>query len=238
MNIINKNDDYKIYQDNLNSSIYKIEFITENMNIINSIVNNKFLLGATISSDYKILKFKANSVKTFEQYKSGFSKADYKISTEIIVKILSDLVLQLKYLIENQNYAFLGYNINNLIVIDDKKFIYLSSEYLNEINDNKIKITFPFFSKDFYFSPELEYIYKLPSKVHFKVSYYSLACLIIRVMKGNDDFYNKNFIETHKTRHESIIDQLELLHIKETKFYWLLKRCLDIEPENRSIIFI
>ena len=98
MNQIIKNDDYTIYQDKLNTSIYKIEFITENMNIINSIVKNKFLLGLTISSDYKIMKFKAKSVKTFEQYNSDFSK----LSSEIIMKILSDLVLQLKYLIETR----------------------------------------------------------------------------------------------------------------------------------------
>jgi hypothetical protein len=44
--------------------------------------------------------------------------------------------------------------------------------------------------------------------------------------------------DDEKTSEEKLKIQMETIFIKNTKLYWLLKRCLVEEPKNRSIIFI
>jgi len=120
----------------------------------------------------------------------------------------------------------LGYSIENIIVIDNNKFVYLTNEYLKDIdthnNKETIMVTSPFTSKDFFISPELLEIRVLPSYIHYKTSYFSLGQQIVNLFSEDD-----NEITT-----------IENIHIKGTKLYYLLERMLEKDPTNRSIIFI
>jgi len=98
-----------------------------------------------------------------------------------------------------------------------------------------IQISCPFTANDFYVSPELLNINKLPSYVHYKTSYFSLACLIIYSLSSNDKFYKEYLNDKQPDR---IIEILNNHPIKNTKMYWLLSRCLVEDPKNRSILFI
>ena len=147
-----------------------------------------------------------------------------------------DLSLQLNYLQNKYKKTFLGYNPDNLIVVDGNKFIYISNEHLIDIDDEEeITITFPFSQNDFLMSPELCNIKELPAKAHYKTAYFSLGTIIIIGQIGNIDFLRDEY---DKPIYKKTIDILERLSIKGTKLYWLLKRCLDEEPKRRSIIFI
>jgi hypothetical protein len=84
-------------------------------------------------------------------------------------------------------------------------------------------------------SPELLNIKELPSFIDYKVTYFSFGCLLLYGFLGDDDFM-KN--DDEKTSEEKLKIQMETIFIKNTKLYWLLKRCLVEEPKNRSIIFI
>jgi len=218
-------NDYTIYQDNETPHIYTIVFspFTNSEALINSIIKTKIITGATITNNYKTLQIKATSIS---QYKKSLKKEHYNINTTTIHQMLANLTQQLEYLIKKTHHTFIGYNPENVIVIDENKFIYLSDEHLHKIEENNITITYPFSKTDFFLSPELEKITEIPSKAHYKTSYYSLACLII-------EYSLKKEQEGQQEQ-----EQEEMACLKGSKIYYLLKRCLDPDPNKRSILFI
>jgi hypothetical protein len=148
-----------------------------------------------------------------------------------------NLVTQLKYLITHFSQTFLGYSLENLIVIDKHKFVYLCDEFLldikNDNNDNNdVLISYPFTCDDFFMAPELYCIKEIPSFVSYKVSYFSLGYLILYTLLGD------NIDSDREDLQDKIKKHLDSLIIKNTKLYWLLERCLVEEPTNRSILFI
>jgi hypothetical protein len=218
-------NDYTIYQDEKTPHIYTIVFFpfTNSEALINSITKTKIITGATITNNYQTLQIKATSIQTLSQYKKSQKK-------EHCNQMLIYLTQQLEYLIKKTNHTFIGYHPNNVIIIDENKFIYLSDEHLHKIEQNNITITYPFSKTDFFLSPELENIKEIPSKAHYKTSYYSLACLIIDIFKKKE--------EQEQPQEQTIIEEQEMTCLKGSKIYYLLKRCLDPVPNKRSILFI
>ena len=208
--------DYKIIQDNNNKTIFKIEFAYPNPIIINSLIKTRLIQGATATDDYKIIKFKAVSVTNFTNFTKKNSNKN-KITIPITANMVATLSTQLKYLIQH-NYTFLGYNLENIIVINDQIFVNLDSELLIDIVENDMaQISSPFSTADFFAAPELLTIKELPSYVHYKVAYFSMAKLILNILNMEDT-------------DESLI--------KGTKLYHLLSRCLNEDPKTRSILLI
>ena len=236
MKIIIKNPTFQIGQDEDNKNIYKIFFNSYNESIIKSITKTKIILGATTTEKYNTLTFKATSVQTFKQFQEDLERetGEKKMNYELVIKMIHNLAIQLNYLIINNSKTFLGYSPENLIVIDKNKYIYLSNEYLLDIDDEQVIITFPFFQNEFLMSPELLNIKEIPSFINYKVTYFSFGYLILYGLSGDDNLINDN----EKTIEEKIKLQMETPSIKNTKLYWLLKRCLVEESKNRSILFI
>ena len=236
MNIIIKNPTFQIGYDKDNKNTYKIFFNSYNESIIKSITKTKIILGATTTEKYNTLTFKATSVQSFKEYQKDIEKetGEKKMNYESILKMTYNLATQLNYLIINNSKTFLGYSPDNLIVIDKNKYIYLSNEYLLDIDDEQVIITFPFSQNDFLMSPELLNIKEIPSFINYKVSYFSFGYLILYGLVGDDNLINN----TKKIIQEKIKLQMETTNIKNTKLYWLLKRCLVEESKNRNIIFI
>jgi hypothetical protein len=232
MNKIISTDDFTIFQDERNS-LYTIEFpsYTNSQLLINSITKTKIIIGATVTNDYTSVSFKASSVR---QYKRDTYTCTYTYTKGL--QMVKNLASQLEYLIVKTHNTFIGYNPSNIIVIDENKFIYLSNEHLHSIDKkNNITITSPFTKDDFFLSPELENTKIIPSSIHYKTSYYSLACLIIYVFTSEEmKIYQNNDNENDN----NISGMLDFLSIKETKLYWLLERCLVQEPKKRCILFI
>jgi serine/threonine protein kinase len=221
-------NDFKILRNERNPSIFSIVFFKYSKALINSITKTKILLGATIYDNFTSFSFKATSVKTFKQYqeylktKNGNTNMPYNE----ILRMVYHLTTQLKYIIENENMAFIGYSPENIIVFDNNKFAYISTEHLLNLDGNFITVTYPFVNTDFFMSPEVLSIKELPHNVYYKSSYYSLGCLIIYSLISDIEFENDI---------EKIINSLP---IKGTKLFGLLKRCLLKDPLKRSIIFI
>ena len=153
-----------------------------------------------------------------------------------LAKTIRSLSSQLNYLIEKEGNTFMGYNPEDIIVINNEIFISLSDELITSINSNKtITISVPFSTKDFFVSPELLSIKEIPSYIHFKTTYFSFALLLIYMLLGDDDFYH-DYIKSNNS--EDIIKILDNHHIRETRIYWLLSRCLVEDVKNRSILLI
>jgi hypothetical protein len=254
-------DNIKITED---QHIYKIEFKYGAYKLIKSLINSYIIQGASTDETYKTLRFKAQTVKTLKQYKkdmwdknaddknagdknAGDKNADdknagdkNKISITDAAKMVNYLSKQLNYLIDKENSTILGYNIDEIIVINDDKFAFIGSELIVNMEREKekremIKISSPFLVTDFFVSPEMIGIKEIPSFIHYKTSYFSLALLIIHCLVGENDFY-MDYINNKQP--ERILESLNDHPIKNTRLFWLLSRCLDEDPTNRSIILI
>jgi hypothetical protein len=230
MNTIIKHNEYIIKQDTTDQKIYTIFFNFYSEILIKSIIKPKLIKGATTTQKYNTITFKADSVTKYKNT-NQYAKA---------LQLVSDLATQLEYLINDQSHTFIGYTTENIIVIDGSRNIYISNDQLKEIDEeDQIMITSPFSQNDFFMSPELKKITEIPWKTHYKTSYYSLGCLILESLTDKQEKTTTDKhadIETDRNRKKE--KDIDIQHIKGTKLYGLLKRCLIEEAKNRSIIFI
>jgi hypothetical protein len=238
MREIYKTDSAKIKVDD-QTGIFRIEFVHPSPVLIRSLIKTKLIQGATSTSNYKTIQFKATSVKSLAQFQSDLKAATGvpNLPISIAAHMTACLTHQLKYLVSTESRTIIGYAAEHVIVINDKKFAYLGSDFVSEIEalDNKTQICYPFSPTDFFVSPELLKITDLPSHVHYKTAYFSMACLIISTLLSNTEFY------TEYLRHKQADKIIAALHphpINGTKLYWLLSRCLFDDPERRTILLI
>lgn len=220
--------------------IFKIEFKYAAYEIINSLLKTYIIKGGSSDDSYKSIQFKGESIKTLRQYQDEKKVKNGKKNMLVseVAKMIRSLVSQLTYLIETEYKTILGYNPDEIIVINDEKFAFLGSELIADIDPEGTEmamISCPFLNKNFFMSPELLNIKEIPALVHFKTSYFSLALLIIYCIIGNKEFYLDYLNEKHSGK---LLNALDNHPISSTKIYWLLSRCLVEHPKNRSIIFI
>jgi len=225
------------------NNIYTIKFKYQSYALINSLLNTHIIIGGSSDEKYKQIRFKAQSVKTLKQYQEEKKRANGKKNLLVsdVARIIKTLAKQLNYLIESETKTILGYNPEEIIIINDEKSAFLGSELVADICPTAgegyelAMISCPYEVTDFFFSPELLKIKQLPSFIHFKTSCFSFGLLIIYTLLADDEFY-RDFL-----RHKSPTKVLETLNnhpIKNTRIYWLLSRCLEEDPKKRSIIHL
>jgi hypothetical protein len=74
-------DDVSIKVDD-QTGIFRIEFAYPSPSLIRSLVKTKLIQGATSTSDYKTIQFKATSVKSFAQFQSDLKAATDKATAD------------------------------------------------------------------------------------------------------------------------------------------------------------
>ena len=212
-----------------NKGIFKIIFAYPSRALINSLIKTKIIQGGTAADDYKTLQFKANTVTSFIENKNTNK-------TQFAVQMTSSLATQLNYLITAESRTIIGYAPENVIVINGKKSAFLGSEWVAELEGEMFQLTYPFGPHDFFVSPELFQVKELPTYVHYKAAYFSLACLIAHVLLGAEHEYYNEYLKNKDPK--TILTYLKNHCINGTKLYWLLSRCLVDDPRKRSILFI
>ena len=235
--ILLKNENYEVLKSD--RSIFVIRFEYRADKIINSLVRSRIISGSSTDESYKIIKFKAESVKSLKEFidSSHIKYGKKGLIVSDIAKMVRSLSLQLCYLIENEMCTIIGYNPSDIIVINDDKFAFLGSELVANFDEDteEAMISCPFNTNDYFVSPELLKIKEIPAHIHYKISYFSLACLILLSITGENEFYTEFLI--HK-QPEKMLEVLNNHPIKNTRIYWLLSRCLVEEPKNRRIIYL
>lgn len=173
--------------------------------------------------------FTAKKVKSL----SGILKED-KLTNQQIIKMIYDLSKQIAYL-EINMMSFYGYNLDDIIVINDNIFFIANTKYLARINAKDYNIYFyrPI-DKPYFSSPELNELTKLPAKIDYRANYYSLGALIL--------FCLTNVYIFSELTNEGEEDEEEIKSILEpinyTKPYWFLKRCFLKDYKKRILLFI
>jgi hypothetical protein len=217
-------DEFSIYKNKEQGTLFTIKFQVNSESLINSIIKTKLIIGSSISDNYKALTFRASSVKSLRKFISNKQNINY----ENTLKIIISLTKQIQYLITTECECFYEYIIENIIVIDDDKFVYLSNDDLLKLSEsNNFSFTKPF-NRNGFISPELLKINSIPSELNYKTIYYSLGALVVYFL------FDKNIF---KDGFNNDINEI-LKPIEGTKLFGLIIRCLFQEANERSIVYI
>ena len=127
MPIIFSNEDIDIISNDMIRPQFSIKFNTRGEELINSIIKTRIIKGISITDNYHRLNLNVSTIQTFSQFQlEQFNlNGTKKIRTHLVCKMLLDLTTQLKYLLETYKKTFLGYNPNNLIIIDGLSLIHI-----------------------------------------------------------------------------------------------------------------
>ena len=223
--------DYKIIKGEKN--MWEIRFPVQEYALITSLQKSHFR-GAIVSSDYKSLKFKAESIQSYADFRSNYVG---KLPLILAAKLVAGLAQQLDAIQQATRHTIIGFTPEHVIVINGTTFAYLGCEFVSKIEGEHVTICSPFNVYDFFAAPELVKITELPSTAHYRAAYFSIACFSLYAICNDKTFY-QNYLMNQASNLRDIYNCLNNLSFKNTKLYWLLSRCLDEQPENRSIYFI
>lgn len=222
MKIIYKNDKTKIEKIGNENFYFFVEWQGENRKFWLNFPFNLLKITKDKDENELVKRFtvKANSIYTLKEFlKLNNNKLPYNLAMELLYHIGNQL--------QTLERFYLGIpmiEIDDIIVVDEKKFIFLNDKKIIEIKKQEIEIDEPI-KKTGFISPELAEIKKLPTSVSYKSSFYSLGLLTI--------FCFLNI----KIDKKSDIDEI-LSVIMNTKLYWALLRLLKKNPKDRNYLII
>jgi len=217
------------------SNSYKITQINEftfnlkiNGDYNNELYNTIQKILKTCHFDYETntIFFSAENVLPFKQYL--LNQKSKTLSHLKCIKLIDNLTKQIFYL-KKLGFAFYGFDINDILTIDDV-FIFCSTNYLLPLTHDSIIFTSPI--KYPYFSnPELFQITSLPYILNSKCCYYSLGALVVFSL------LNIYLLVGNELKSPEEIDKI-LQPIYNTKIYWFLKRCMEDDINNRKLLLV
>ena len=222
---------YKLSKQEIRKNYYNgnIEFNKPQNILINSLIKSGLLNNAIAEDNYKNIYFKCSSMCLLQYIFENLKPIN-------IYKMIYDISSQMRYLLEDENSVFIGFDPRHILVVNEDTYLYINGEHLGTIDDQEnIEIKYPPNSQDYIFAPELYEITELPCKINYKCSYYSVGILYLYIF---------NIIETKRIQKidtndvEEINQLLKNLSINHTKIYYFLQRCLQKNPVNRQILFV
>ena len=222
---------YKLSKQEIRKNYYNgnIEFNKPQNILINSLIKSGLLNNAIAEDNYKNVYFKCSSMCLLQDIFK-------KLKPINIYKMIYDISSQMRYLLEDENSVFIGFDPRHILVVNEDTYLYINGEHLGTIDDQeKVEIKYPPNSQDYIFAPELYEITELPCKINYKCSYYSVGILYLYMFKIIE---TKNIQKIDTNDVEEITQLLKTLSINHTKIFYFLQRCLQKNPVNRQIIFV
>ena len=151
-----------------------------------------------------------------------------KLTNQMAIKMTHDLSKQIAYL-ETNFLAFYGYELDDILVINNDVFLIASIKHILKIEPNNCIYFYTPIEKPYFTNPEVIKLTKLPSKIDYRSGYYSLGALIL-------------FSLTNIYIFAEIVDEKNLDTILEpiyyTKMFWFIRRCFKEKSEERILLFI
>jgi len=211
--------------------LHSIEFknpTSKTETLIKCLFQSKLLgSGTTTTSDFTKINFNAIEVIRLSDLLKKYQKERNiaKLNYDETENLMLSLQKQLVYL-EKCECTFFNFTLENTIVVTknkDKVFLFMAPDYLLNVEKKTITFGSPFKLSEMFLDPELKKITTLPAKAHYKSIYYSLGSLALHCL----------FSDSGEADHERKLEQ-----IKFTKVYWEILRCLNKEPDKRSVFNI
>jgi len=206
----------------INDYMYSLKIKGENNKILYKIIKNN-INSSHYDEETDSIFFSAENVKPLKNY--ILEQPNQKLSYGKCIKLIEELTNQLNEL-RILNYSFYGIDIDDILTIDNK-FIFVSVNYLQPLENNNFVFYFPI-KRPLFGNPEILNLTILPSKINYKCIFYSLALLVIFTLLHVDLSNIKSENELENIMHP----------IKNTKVYWFLKRCLKEDINSRLILLI
>jgi hypothetical protein len=222
---------YKLHKQEIRKNYYNgnIDFNISQKNLINSFIESGLLNNAIVEDNYKNVYFKCSSMVLLKDIYETLKPIN-------IYKMIYDISSQMRYLLEEENSVFIGFDPRHILVVNDNIFLYINGQHLETIDQQEnIEVKYPPRSEDYILAPELYEIIELPCKINYKCSYYSVGILYLYMFKIIE---TKNTQKIDTTDVEEITQVLKTLSINNTKIFYFLQRCLQKNPVNRQLIFI
>ena len=165
--------------------------------------------GEENSDSSNIFMFEASSVETLKE----MLRHTKDINNEFCLKMIYDLGMHILFF-ERNDQGIVGFNLEDIIVINKGVFLFLNQEMVFAINNkNQLKIDH-IFEKSEFSAPELNVITELPAETYNTASYYSLAKIILYCLR------------------------VDLNKLQPTKLFNFLDRCLKETPSDRIFLYI
>jgi len=237
---------------------YKLCFFQKNKLFLQSIVVPMLLDGAFMTDSFNTIEFYAHSVKPLSVYlQTG-------MSYNSVIHLIWYLSKQHEFLKKN-GYGFYCLHLNDILVVDDCKFICVNPEIVKQllrltstefprfslrlqptpsatarskINNESITFYSPFLRNGFV-SPEISNIECIPASVSYRCFYYSLGALAVYCYFGInicDVGTNGDDLDDTHLVYSKIMDILS--PISDSKLYWCLLKCLCVDSNKRSLLFV
>lgn len=184
----------------------------------------KMLKSAYHDNETNSIYFSAEKVTTLKKY--VLENPNMKLTK--CIKMIDDLTKQMSYL-ESINYGFYGFDITDVLLVDDL-FLLCNTQYLIPIIKDKFIFIEPI-NRPYFSSPEIIQLTKLPSEINKKCCYYSLGVLVVFCL------LNKYLLVGNELKSIGEIEQI-IRPIANTKIYWFIKRCLEEQIEKRILLLI
>ena len=171
----------------------------------------------------------AESIMSLKDHLS--TKSTNKLGYIETIRLMQQISTQLT-LIYNTGNACYGIDLSDILVINNRDFLFCGSKHMLPLDQTKTFITFvsPFDNPDFS-NPDILQIKKLPSQVHFKCIYYSIAALGLWCFTGH------YLLVGNEIPDEAQVEQI-LNPIKATKLYGFFKRALTTQAEERLLLLV
>lgn len=190
----------------------------------------EFLISNQIIYLYKtennILKYYFNTTNLYN-FKSFLDSRKSILTYNDSIQIFYNLTTQIQFY-KNKFNKTIDFFHPDFIILIGLDFLFLPNLFYDiKGSDDKKYITInnPI-KKNIYMSPELLNITTIPSNIHYKTSYFSLASFISNhLTKHNNYIYPKNIKQIIKL-------------IKDTPLYFALIRCFNINPKYRFLLLI
>lgn len=210
----------KKYQiEHISDFTYTLKINGENAIPIYKSIKKQLTNSVHYDSETSTIFFSAETVLSFKDY-----LLNNKMSYKNCIKMIDNLTQQIKILYR-LGYGFYGFDVNDIIVIDEIVII-CSCEYLLPIINDNIIIDSPII-RPYFTSPEIIKLTTIPSKILHKCIYYSLGVLVVYYLLNTNLLVNTN---------EEF--DLILTPLYNTKIYWFIKRCLDENINKRLLLLI
>jgi len=191
----------------------------------------------------RIIEIKAHSIETLtELLKIKENKLSY-LNLKLLFLQGKKLLTSLK----KDNLGVLNFNIEDFIIVNkehtrrDSKFMFLNqSKFTPLVNDN-INIEHVINKKDLFLSNELIEIKSLPTTITDKSSMFSLGLILCHCLNPFDkkEFNSEDLkrFDNGEDKFNSMIKK-HLESILNSKLYWAILRVLEINPNDRYLIWI
>ena len=178
------------------------------------------------------ITFDAHNIETLPSLLKTKSK---KLSTRHVIKLFKSFLKQIKSL-EKDNLGINNLDLNDFIVINkddtgyDSKIIFINPSKFIDLRNNFFLLKTPSginqSLKGQFISPELENNKNIPFKLHKSTIYYSIGKLVTYCINSENKLNEKKDFE------------ISLESIYDSKLYYAIMRCIEINPHERYYLYI